>query len=297
MQIRLSPAAIHYITMISLPCLHVGLLLFGWYVAEHSGWFASIWEHELFRIIVPVLVLISLIFAGADLYSRLFGVKKFNAAFQQIEPISAATAKNHQVVHLQGVLIESEHLQAPLSQRQCSAYSLIAEHKVHRAVISANSTSQQEYWELIQQKIVATDFLLQTDEGIACIRSHGANIKIEPDRFHDEANYQKDQGGFLSAAENALRTRVLRYLGLAEKSYIGTYASDIRFIEGVLMAGERVAVVGCGRWISTHQQFPELVAQGIHQIFEITHSEQHPLQITDTKAVLHVTRRSVDGAS
>jgi len=265
-------------------------------VAEHVSWFASIWQHKLFRIVAPCLIFIGLIFAAADLYSRLFGIKKFNAAFQRLPPTHAATAKDQQMVHLQGVLVQRECLQAPLSQRVCSAYSLIAEQKVQRVTVSANGTSQREYWELIQQKTVATDFLLQTDEGIACVRNHGANIKIEPDRFHNEANYQKDQGGFLSAAENALRTTVLRSLGITEKAYTGTYANDIRFSEGVLIAGERVAVVGCGRWISTHQHFPELAAQGIHQIFEMTHSEQQPLQITDTKAVLSVTRRKVNGA-
>ena len=113
-------------------------------------------------------------------------------------------------------------------------------------------------------------------------------VKIHEDILHDDSSYKKDRGGFLTEHENEKRKNALEKLGLSPRNYVGVYAANIKFEEGILEPDEQVAVLGKGKWvdISGIEELHYLAEQGVSKIFEIKNNATAVLHISDSSDVL-----------
>lgn len=213
------------------------------------------------------------------IYSYFWGKLKLIRSFKAIAQSSISKCSDGEIVRIQGTLeLMPTKLTAPFSQRQCSAYSISALKPLKRPGITST------YWETIAFKLLANDFLIRCKKHFVLVRSNHAKIIIQTDTVHDESSYSKELGGFLTYEENAKRKRTFEALGVSPIPYIGAYGKDVKFEEGVLMRGERVAVLGRGQWISTaeYQELRFLSKRGIDKVFEIATDAEQQLVISDS---------------
>ena len=212
------------------------------------------------------------------IYSYFWGKLKLIRSFKAIAQSSISKCSDGEIVRIQGTLeLMPTKLTAPFSQRQCSAYSISALKPLKRPGITST------YWETIAFKLLANDFF-RCKKHFVLVRSNHAKIIIQTDTVHDESSYSKELGGFLTYEENAKRKRTFEALGVSPIPYIGAYGKDVKFEEGVLMRGERVAVLGRGQWISTaeYQELRFLSKRGIDKVFEIATDAEQQLVISDS---------------
>mgnify|MGYP006360781417 CR=1 FL=1 len=213
------------------------------------------------------------------IYSYFWGKLKLIRSFKAIAQSSISKCSDGEIVRIQGTLeLMPTKLTAPFSQRQCSAYSISALKPLKRPGITST------YWETIAFKLLANDFLIRCKKHFVLVQSNHAKIIIQTDTVHDESSYSKELGGFLTYEENAKRKRTFEALGVSPIPYIGAYGKDVKFEEGVLMRGERVAVLGRGQWISTaeYQELRFLSKRGIDKVFEIATDAEQQLVISDS---------------
>jgi hypothetical protein len=106
--------------------------------------------------------------------------------------------------------------------------------------------------------------------------------------MHDESSYAKDRGGFLTENENNKRQEALIRMSHSYKNYVGVYAEDIKFEEGILEQDEQVAVRGVGKWINVAEleELSFLLEKGVNKVFEIRNSADNQLHISDSLDVL-----------
>lgn len=256
-------------------------------LAEHVEWIAHAWTigkggsrgNGAAGGTISVVFGIAVLVLTGYIYSYFWGKLKLIRSFKAIAQSSIAKCSDGEIVRIQGTLeLMPTKLTAPFSQRQCSAYSISA--------LKPAKTNDwpRTYWDPIAFKLLANDFLIRCKKHFVLVRSNNAKIIIQTDAVHDESSYSKDLGGFLTYEENAKRKRTLEALGISPIPYIGAYGKDVKFEEGVLMRGERVAVLGRGQWISTaaYQELRFLSERGIDKVFEIATDAEQQLVISDS---------------
>ena len=263
----------------------------GWQLAETFDWFAEIWEPIGSRLFIIFIATAGTFWACAFGYSYFWGTRKFIRTFKAVELSSLETCTDGQVVRIQGELyLTQTPLIAPFSKKHCAAYETRAlrQEEVTTVKGSGSHVENKTIWETIKKVSEAEDFVVKCSEHYALVRVTGSQIKIHQDIAHDESNYDRDRGGFLTEVENAKRKEALEQIGLRSRNYVGVYAENIKFEEGVLEAGEQVAIKGQGKWVHTADlpSLAEFAKQGVERMYEMTTSDTSPLIISDSTAVL-----------
>jgi hypothetical protein len=289
--LKINETLTHYIGLFSSYGLIILTALLGWELSEHSEWFANLWVSKLNRVALISCCALGAICLFVYTYSYFWGKRKLIRTFKAIVRSTLSKCIDGEIVRIQGDLHTlPELLNAPFSQRQCSAYSIRASKRVERVTTSnmGSHVSSETAWETFTFIVLAKDFLIRCEDHFALVRSNNAEILIQPDTIHDESSYLKDRGGFLTDDENTKRKHTLEALGISPSPFIGVYSEDVKFEEGVLQDGEQVAVLGRGQWIHTaaYQELRFLTERGIDKVFEIaTHTEQK-LFISDSADIL-----------
>lgn len=288
---KISETHAHYIGLFGGFAVLFLVAFVGWELAETFEWFAEIWEPMGNRIFIIFAGTLCIIWFCSFIYSYFWGKRKFIRTFKEVERKRLTDCVDGQVVRVQGVLkTVEEPLVAPFSRKNCSAYETRAlrQEDVVTAKGTGSHVEQKTIWETIKVVSEAKDFLIMCGEQYALIRVAESQIKIHEDIAHDELDYERDRGGFLTEAENNKRKDALEQMGLQPRNYIGVYAANIKFEEGILESDEQVAVKGQGRWVAT-AELPELskfAQQDTEKVFEIKASENFPLIISDSLDVL-----------
>ncbi|NQY65812.1 MAG: hypothetical protein HRT38_19375 [Alteromonadaceae bacterium] len=220
-------------------------------------------------------------------YSYFWGKKKFIRTFKEVERSSLANCKDGELVRIQGKLITlGLPLVAPFSAKQCSAFETRASRmeEVVTAKGSGSHVDSKTIWETIKVVKEISDFFIQCGDSYALVRANDCQLKIHEDTVHDESSYAKDRGGFLTESENTKRQDTLERMGLSYRNYIGVYAADIKFEEGILEPREQVAVRGEGKWIKidSSEEFQFLSEKGVEKVFEIKSCADTKLYISDS---------------
>ncbi len=198
---------------------------------------------------------------------------------------------DNEVVRIQGTLkVIGEPLIAPFSAKQCAAYQTRAlnEEDVVTTKGSGSHVESKTIWETIKVVKEVRDFLIKCGEQYALVRVSEGQIKIHEDIVHDENAYTKDRGGFLTESENNKRQETLIRMNQSYRNYIGVYAEDIKFEEGILEQDEQVAVRGVGKWINVDsiEELNFLREEGVDKVFELKNTTDYQLFISDSLDVL-----------
>jgi len=243
------------------------------------------------RFFIIIVGTISIFGLCAYTYSYFWGKRKFIRTFKEIEIFKLDNCNENELVRIQGELVLlGSSLVAPFSSKDCAAFETkaLTIEEVATAKSSGSHVDSKQIWETLKSVSDTVDFLIKCEGSFAIIRAKGCQLKIHKDIVHDENSYTKGNGGFLTESENSLRKDALTRMNHSYRNFIGTYAEDIKFEEGVLEQGEQVAVRGVGNWIelSDIEELNFLREKGIEKVFEIKNSKDHQVYISDSLDVL-----------
>jgi len=159
----------------------------------------------------------------------------------------------------------SEPVVAPLSQRRCAYYELTIEEWRRRG--------RGSEWVPVVEQTSHRDFVVRDGKAAALVRASAAEIAVHKDE-HDATGITKSPTPELAA--------LLEQHGQSATGFFGVNRR-LRFREGVLEAGEHVAVCGAARRYSG----PSLATAGgppIEWVFEP--AAEIPLYVSDDPAAL-----------
>ncbi len=276
----------HYLGIFFGYGLFILLAFGGWELSENSEWFGNLWASELNRWLLLLSCIVLIPMSLLKIYSFFWGRGKLVRTFKQNARSRISNCKDNDIVRIQGNLIPlSKPLIAPLTQRECSAYTFRFSEKVQR--VNARSRTE-EAWQTSKYVEVSKPFLIKCEDALALIRTDETKVIVHVDKVHDESTYTKDGGGFLTKEENEIRALALESIGTEPKRYIGVYAEDLKFEEGVLQPNEQVTALGQGRWIKTRddRELYHLHEEGIENVFELKKSVTQQLIVSDAKYLL-----------
>ncbi|MEN8137293.1 MAG: hypothetical protein ABFR62_02565 [Bacteroidota bacterium] len=124
---------------------------------------------------------------------------------------------------------------APLSNRECSYYYVHIEQKV--------SSGKNSYWKTIIEEEISNKFVIRDGEKCAFINDSKLKSYIIQDKEYSS--------GFLNDA-NAILEKYLNKHGYESEGFLGLNKA-IRYKEGILEKGEKIAVLGKGEWKDADQ--------------------------------------------
>lgn len=128
------------------------------------------------------------------------------------------------------VTLIGEALIAPVSRRECAFYSIILEQKV--------SSGKSSHWKKIIEEEVSSKYLIKDGERYAYINDTNLKCYLVKDG--------NSSSGFLEDASPNLM-RFLESKGIKSEGLLG-FNKTLRYKEGILERGERMAVYGRGEW-------------------------------------------------
>jgi hypothetical protein len=288
---KVSETVTHYIGLFAGFAILFLVIFSGWELAEQSVWFAEIWEPMSNRLFILLVGTVSLVSIFAYTYSYFWGHKKFIRTFKEVEIFELDKCQDNELVRIQGKLVLfSEPLIASFSGKPCAAFETRASKKeeVVSAKGSGSHVESKTIWEALKLVSETSDFLIKCNKSYAIVRVDECKLKIHEDIMHDESSYAKDRGGFLTENENNKRQEALIRMSHSYKNYVGVYAEDIKFEEGILEQDEQVAVRGVGKWINVAEleELSFLLEKGVNKVFEIRNSADNQLHISDSLDVL-----------
>jgi len=288
---KVSETVTHYIGLFGGFAILFLVIFSGWELAEQSVWFAELWDSMPNRLFIIFAGTISVVSLLVYTYSYFWGHKKFIRTFKEVDILKLDKCKNNELVRIQGNLILlGEPLIAPYSGKQCAAFETRAStmEEVVTAKGSGSHVESKPIWETLKLVSEKNDFLIKCEESYAIVRVDECKLKIHEDIVHDESSYAKDRGGFLTESENNKRQETLIRMNHSYRNYVGVYAEDIKFEEGILEQDEQVAVRGIGRWVNLDdtEELIFLREKGIDKVYEIKNSIDYQLYISDSLDVL-----------
>jgi hypothetical protein len=179
-------------------------------------------------IIIIVIIIISVSFFLNYFFSNKAIIKrKLNKA----APRSIRSIRNGNIAKLIGSIeFVDEPLISPLSKRKCSYYYVHVEEKV--------SSGKSSHWETIIEETKSNKFVIKDRENYAFINDKKIKSYIVQDR-----NYSS---GIFHDADESLKKYLLQY-GIDSEGFLKINKS-IRYKEGILEKGEKVAVLGLCKW-------------------------------------------------
>jgi hypothetical protein len=136
--------------------------------------------------------------------------------------------RDEEVARVVGTAGVENALRAPISGRPCAYFRVVVEEQVQRG--------GRRHWTKILDEQDGVDFLLEDGTGEALVVTARAEAVLEQDR--------SQRSGVLRDASADLEA-FLRKRGQSSEGFL--FNRTLRYREGVVEAGERVAVVGIAR--------------------------------------------------
>jgi len=161
--------------------------------------------------------------------------RRIKRALKNVKPTKIGDAKDGKAVKIVGELVYAGHsIASPLSQRKCAYYSIVVEEYRGRG-------TRGGHWREIIREEKGIDFYLRDDSGMALVRisgdGHALPALVQDRRARTSPIISNDPD-------------LERFLNERGRSVEGTFfRKNLRAYEGVLEAGERVAVGGLARWM------------------------------------------------
>ncbi|WP_105167826.1 hypothetical protein [Pseudoalteromonas sp. T1lg23B] len=294
---KISESIVHYIGLFGGFAIFFLVAFAGWEFAERSVWFAELWESMPNRLFIIIFGTASVIWLLTYTCSYFWGNRKFIRTFKEANIFKLDKCKDNELVRIQGQLVLiGKPLIAPFSGKECAAFEtrVSTMEEVVTTKGGGSHVDSKQIWETLKLVSDRSDFLIKCERSYAIIRVDKCKLKIHEDIVHDENSYTKDRGGFLAESENTLRKKALTRINLSYRKFIGTYAEDIKFEEGVLEQDEQVAVRGVGSWVDLCdiKELDFLHCKGVERVFEIKNSKGHQLYISDSLDVLEKVRET-----
>lgn len=177
--------------------------------------------------VVGTVVFLSFFFSKKAVVKR----KLKRAVVRRISDVrSSETAKIIGAVEL-----ADQPLIAPLSKRECAYYSVLVEQKVQ--------SGKSSHWRTLIDEHDSVPFVINDGTGVACIKGDNIKSYIVPD-----AQYRS---GWHNDANTHLESYLNRH-GFESHGFMGMNKT-IRYREGVLEDGEKVALLGRGDWTTASE--------------------------------------------
>jgi E3 ubiquitin ligase len=146
-------------------------------------------------------------------------------AIASAKRVDAAAAPDRQSVKIEGKLRYGEEtVVAPFSGRVCAVYEV----EVHER--------RGKHWRLVARERFAKDFWVEDESGRALVQAPVSQLRVVSDTHH--------RSGVWTDATPALEQFLVR-IGQTSKGFF--LNRTLRYREGVMEAGERVAVCGYAR--------------------------------------------------
>jgi len=160
--------------------------------------------------------------------------RRIKRLLRRFKPTPIRDAEDGRVVKIVGELVYTgRSIPSPLSLRQCAYYSILVE--------EFRSRGRSGRWHELIREEKGIDFYLRDATGMALVR-------IASDGKHFPALVQDRKARTSPILRND--PNLERFLGERGQSVEGTFfRKNLRAYEGILEAGERVAVGGIARWI------------------------------------------------
>jgi hypothetical protein len=160
--------------------------------------------------------------------------RRIKRALKRVKPTPIRDATDGKAVKIVGELVYAgRSIPSPLSQRTCAYYAIVVEEFQQRG-------RGGRWHELIREE-KGVDFYLRDDSGMALIR-----VASDGQDFPALVRDRKARTSPIISNDADLE----RYLGERGYSTEGTFfRKNLRAFEGILEAGERVAVGGLARWM------------------------------------------------
>jgi hypothetical protein len=197
--------------------------------------------------------------------------RRIKRALRNVKPTAIGEARDGKAVKIVGELVYAgRSIEAPLSGRACAYYSVVVqEYRSHG--------TRGGHWHEIIREEKGIDFYLRDASGMALIR-----VASDGRDFPALVQDRKARTSPIISNDPNLE----RFLNARGRSVEGTFfRKNLRAYEGVLEAGERVAVGGLARWMpdpdaagGSYRETPKrLVLQA---------SESLPLFLSDDPSVV-----------
>ncbi len=183
---------------------------------------------ETFHVIIICFVV------GAFIYSIFFNEKAVvKRTLKRAKLVSVSRFKEGQRAKLIGIAqpIADTLLTAPLSGRQCCYYHVVVEQE--------RSSGRSSSWHSLVDEEDWVDYVINDNGYYAYINSEKIKSHIVRDREYSS--------GFLNDATPELKEFLKKY-GHDSESWLGLNKT-IRYYEGIIEPGERLALLGRGNWV------------------------------------------------
>lgn len=142
-----------------------------------------------------------------------------------------ASFRNREVAKFIGLVeFVDEPLIAPLSKRPCAYYHVLVERQV--------SSGKSTHWKTIIEETDHINYVVKDSSGVAAISKKQLKSHIVLDRKYTSGTF-KDADANLE--------HFLNMHGHQSEGFFG-FNKTLRYREGILEAGEKIAVLGEGRW-------------------------------------------------
>ncbi len=179
-----------------------------------------------------IWVVVLVLFGAFFIYQAYFSPEaKIRRTLKEARPVPISEAQAGQVVRIIGAVKPiGEPLRAPLSGKPCVFFEVTVEE--HRS----DGSKTGSWTEIIRETDVA-DFLVEDGTGRALVKTNA--MKVLPVKDTEL------QSGFLKDAKPELEAFLQRH---GQKSQGVLFNKSLRYKEGVFEPGERVSVLGLGKW-------------------------------------------------
>lgn len=154
---------------------------------------------------------------------------------------------------------------APISGRNCVFYQIIVEKK-----------GAKNSWSTVINQTVIHDFFIETRGEMAIVKTD------QPKKFR-KIFLEKDHkanSGFWNDANHRLE-KYLKSHGSSSKGILG-FSKTLRYYEGIIEPGERIAVKGIGNWKTIKEP---IAGFNYSKVLTLTGGKDQKLLITDVKKV------------
>ncbi len=197
--------------------------------------------------------------------------RRIKRALKHVKPTAIRDVRDGKAVKIVGELVYAgRSIAAPLSQRACAYYSIVVEEYRGRG-------TRGGHWHEIVREEKGVDFYLRDDSGMALVRVAGDGRDL-PALVHD----RKARTSPILSHDAELE----RFLNERGRSIEGAFfRKNLRAYEGILEAGERVAIGGIARWMpdpdaagGSYRETPKRLV--------LEASESLPLFLSDDPATL-----------
>lgn len=221
--------------------------------------------------LVEPLALAALILGSIALRAAFTRERRIKRLLKRMRPTPVRDARDGKALKIVGELIYAGgSLSSPLSQRRCAYYSIVVEEYRGRG-------TRGGHWREILREERGVEFYVRDQSGVALVRVGGDGKEL-PALVRDK----KARTSPILSNDPDLE----RFLNERGKSIEGAFfRKNLRAYEGVLEAGERVAVGGLARWMPD----PDAVGGNYRETptrLVLEASQSLPLFLSDDPATL-----------